>query len=141
MGGYANERDTMLHRDYLLEVIEQFVSTVSQALARALLQRDFDSAEEVEAAVADLMQLDPETAMSLAPESMVTMMMLSGTGDAVAGYAAYALNRLGDAYVSMGQDDLGNMRKDQAAAVANAFGADLTQIPEEFRELEKQLSK
>ena len=37
----------MLHRDYLLEVIEQFVSTVSQALARALLQRDLDSALEV----------------------------------------------------------------------------------------------
>ena len=75
----------MLHRDYLLEVIEQFVSTVSHALAKALLQRDLKAAEEVEAAVADLVQLDPETAMSLAPESLVTMMMLSGTGDAVAG--------------------------------------------------------
>lgn len=130
----------MLHRDYLLEVIEQFVSTVSRALAQALLQRDMGAAEEVEEAVADLMQLDPETAMSLAPESMVTMMMLSGTGDAVAGYAAYALNRLGDAYGSMGQAELGQVRKEQAAAIAEAFGADLNEIPEEFAALQNKLN-
>ena len=131
----------MLHRDYLLEVIEQFVSTVSHTLAKALLQRDLKAAEEVEAAVADLVQLDPETAMSLAPESLVTMMMLSGTGDAVAGYAAYALHRLGDAYDAMGDPELGQMRRDQAEAVAQAFGADVDEIPEELRELDARLSQ
>ena len=130
----------MLHKDYLLEVIEQFVSTVSQALAKALLQRDFEAAEEVEAAVSDLVQLDPETAMSLAPESLVTMMMLSGTGDAVAGYAAYALNKLGDAYDAMGNPDLGQMRRDQAEAIAQSFGADVNEIPEELRELDAKLA-
>lgn len=131
----------MLHKDYLLEVIEQFVSSVSQALARALLQRDLEAAEDVEAAVADLVQLDPQTAMALAPESLVTMMLLSGTGDAVAGYAAYALNKLGDSYDNMGDHELANMRRDQANAIAASFGADLTQIPQEFAELEAQLGK
>ena len=130
----------MLHRDYLLEVIEQFVSTVSQALARALLERDLDAAVEVEEAIAELVQLDPETAMSLAPESLVIMMQLSGTGDAVAGYAAYALNRLGDAYERMGDAELASMRRDQALAVADAFGADINEIPEELRDLEARLS-
>ncbi len=129
----------MLHKDYLLEVIEQFVSTVSQALARALLQRDFEAAEEVEAAVADLVQLDPDTAMALAPQSLVTMMLLSGTGDSVAGYAAYALNRLGDAYDGMGDHDLAELRREQARAIAESFGADLNEIPQEFAELEAQL--
>ncbi|MBO7675679.1 MAG: hypothetical protein J6S63_11840 [Atopobiaceae bacterium] len=129
----------MLHKDYLLEVIEQFVSTVSQALVRALLQRDFEAAEEVEAAVADLVQLDPDTAMALAPQSLVTMMMLSGTGDSVAGYAAYALNRLGDAYDDMGDHDLAQLRREQASAIADSFGADLDEIPQEFAELESQL--
>lgn len=130
----------MLHRDYLLEVIEQFVSTVSQALARALLERDLDAAVEVEEAIAELVQLDPETAMSLAPESLVIMMQLSGTGDAVAGYAAYALNRLGDAYERMGDAELATMRHDQAQAVADAFGADINEIPEELRDVEARLS-
>lgn len=130
----------MLHRDYLLEVIQQFVSSISQELARALLQHDIGAAEDVEAAVADLMQLDPSTAMALAPESLVTMMYLSGTGDAVAGYAAYALNRLGDAYENMGEHDLAQIRRDQAVAIAEAFGADLNDIPEELRPLEAQLN-
>ena len=129
----------MLHKDYLLEVIEQFVSTVSQALVRALLQRDVEAAEEVEAAVADLVQLDPETAMALAPQSLVTMMLLSGTGDSVAGYAAYALNRLGDAYDNMGEHDVAELRREQAQAIADTFGADLNEVPEEFAELEAQL--
>lgn len=129
----------MLHRDYLLEVIEQFVSTVSRTLAQALLHRDFDAAGEVEAAIADLVQLDPDTAMSLAPESLVTMMLLSGTGDAVAGYAAYALNRLGDAYDSMNKPELAQMRRDQAVAIADAFGADINQVPVEFKDLEERL--
>ena len=129
----------MLHRDYLLEVIEQFVSTVSRALAEALLQQKFEAAEEVEEAIADLVQLDPQTAMSLSPESLVTMMYLSGTGDAVAGYAAYALYRLGDAYDGMNQHDVAQMRRDQAIAIAEAFGANVEEIPEEFQSLEDQL--
>ena len=130
----------MLHRDYLLEVIEQFVSTVSNALARALLQRDLNAAQEVEDAIAELVQLDPQTAMSLAPDSLVIMMQLSGTGDAVAGYAAYALNRLGDAYERMGDADTADMRRDQAQAIADAFGADVNEIPEELRDLDASLS-
>ncbi|MBR3223981.1 MAG: hypothetical protein IKF78_01520 [Atopobiaceae bacterium] len=130
----------MLHRDYLLEVIEQFVATVSKALAGALLQRNIDDAKEVEAAIADLVQLDPQTAMSLSPESLVTMMTLSGTGDAVAGYAAYALYRLGDAYDGMGEHDTADLRREQAMAIAQAFGGNVEEIPEEFRALEARLS-
>ena len=129
----------MLHKDYLLEVIEQFVSTVSKALAEALLHRNLEAAEEVEEAVADLVQLDPQTAMSLSPESLVTMMTLSGTGDAVAGYAAYALYHLGDAYDGMGQHDVAQMRREQATAIAESFGANVEEIPEEFQSLEEQL--
>lgn len=131
----------MLHKDYLLEVIKDFVSTTSQALVRALLERDLAAAEEVENAVAELVQLDPATAMALSPDSLVTMMLLSGTGDAVAGYAAYALNRLGDAYEEMGQQELAKARREQAVAIATSFGADLNEIPEELRSLEKRLNK
>ncbi len=129
----------MLHRDYLLEVIEQFVNGISQSLVRVFVHRDLDAGQDVEAAVAELVQLDPNTAMSLAPESLVTMMMLSGTGDAVAGYAAFALNRLGEAYERMGEVELGQMRKAQAQAIADSFNASLDEIPEELRGLNDQL--
>jgi hypothetical protein len=129
----------MLHRDYLLEVIEQFVNGISQSLVRVFVDRDLDAGQDVEAAVSELVQLDPDTAMSLAPESLVTMMILSGTGDAVAGYAAFALNRLGEAYERIGEHDLAEARKAQAQAIADSFGASLDEIPEELRELNAQL--
>ena len=129
----------MLHRDYLLEVIEQFVNGISQSLVRVFVHRDLDAAQDVEAAVSELVQLDPNTAMSLAPESLVTMMVLSGTGDAVAGYAAFALNRLGEAYERIGEHELAEARKAQARAIADSFGASLDEVPEELRELSAQL--
>jgi hypothetical protein len=78
--------------------------------------------------------------MSLTPESLVTMMILSGTGDAVSGYAAYALNRLGVAYEQMGEAQLAEERRAQAVAIADAFGASLDEIPEELRDLERRLA-
>jgi hypothetical protein len=131
----------MLHRDYLLEVIQQFVSTVSRLLMKALVEHDLNAAAGVEAAIGELVQLDPDTAMSLAPESLVTMMVLSGTGDAVAGYAGYALMRLSEAYAAMGETELAEMRAEQAYAIADGFGADLNEIPEELRDVEARLRK
>ena len=123
----------MLHRDYLLEIISRFVETVSVALRRALLDGSHESAREVEDSVAALLDLDPQTAMNLAPDSLVTMMLLSGMGDSLASYVAYALDDWGDTQTA-------ELRWDQAQAVAESFGCDQNAVPEEFAELEAQLS-
>ena len=130
----------MLHRDYLLEIIARFVDTVSVALLGAIRQRDLTSAREVEDAVAALLDLDPQTAMNLSPDSLVTMMILSGMGDSLASYVAYALDRLGDAYDDMGEKQLAAVRWDQAEAVAESFGCDQSQVPEEFAELDATIA-
>ena len=130
----------MLHRDLLLEIIARFVDTVSVALLGAVRRHDIDSAQEVEDSVAALLDLDPQTAMNLSPDSLVTMMILSGMGDSLASYVAYALDRVGDAYDDMGQKQLAALRWDQAEAVAESFGCDQSQIPEEFAELEETLA-
>ena len=130
----------MLHRDFLLEIIARFVDTVSVALLGAVRRHDIDSAQEVEDSVAALLDLDPQTAMNLSPDSLVTMMILSGMGDSLASYVAYALDRVGDAYDDMGQKQLAALRWDQAEAVAESFGCDQSQIPEEFAELEETLA-
>ena len=130
----------MLHRDYLLEIISRFVEIVSVALRRALLDGSHESAREVEDSVAALLDLDPQTAMNLAPDSLVTMMLLSGMGDSLASYVAYALDRVGDAYDDWGDTQTAELRWDQAQAVAESFGCDQNAVPEEFAELEAQLS-
>jgi hypothetical protein len=90
--------------------------------------------------VAALLDLDPQTAMNLAPDSLVTMMLLSGMGDSLASYVAYALDRVGDAYDDWGDTQTAELRWDQAQAVAESFGCDQNAVPEEFAELEAQLS-
>ncbi|MBR1827976.1 MAG: hypothetical protein IJ781_00500 [Atopobiaceae bacterium] len=122
----------MLHRDYLLEVIAQFVDTVIQSLTIAREKADPKAAQDVEAAVAGLLDLDQQVAMQLTPDSLVTMLLLSGVGDALADYVTYAMRELADVYDGMGEHDLASLRRKQAHAVADSFGCDYDVVPEEF---------
>lgn len=123
----------MLQRDYVLELIGQFAEAVKRALKR-VDKGDRDGCEEVERQIGDILELDHETALSLAPDSLVTMMILSGMGDSVASYVCYALGRLSEAYAKMGEEDLAGIRAAQAKAVAESFSCDPEDIPVEFQE-------
>lgn len=125
----------MLQHDYLLEIIGQFVQTVTRALLQVFRDRDFSAISEIEHSVAELLDLDEETAMSLSPQSLVTMMTLSGVGESVASYAAYALDKVADAYELEGDDAKAEIRREQAAAIASAFNAG-DEVPEEFADLD-----
>lgn len=129
----------MLHRDYLLEIISRFVETVTVALRGALLEGRIESVEEAEDSVASLIDLDPQTAMNLTPDSLVTMMLLSGMGDSLAQYVSYVLDHVGDAYDDMGDVTKARLRWDQAQAVAESFDVDPNVIPEEFAAFEAEL--
>lgn len=122
----------MLHRDYLLEIIAQFVEVVMQSLRLAREQSDPEVARDVEAAVADLLDLDQEVAMQLTPDSLVTMLLLSGVGDSLADYVTYAMRELADTYDDMGEHQLATLRREQARAIAESFGCDFDVVPEEF---------
>ena len=132
----------MLQHDYIHGLIQEFGRAVSEALRRVFFAGSRETAEEagadVEVAVGQLIDLDADTAMALSPESLVTMIQLSGVGESVAGYAAWALDRLADAYELQG-DVRSSTRRDQARAIATAFNCDLSQCPEEFTELEAEL--
>ena len=94
----------MLQRDYVLEIIGQFVEGVSRALRRAAAgEKDGLLAAEQE--IGELLELDHATALALAPDSLVTMMVLSGMGDSVAAYVCYALERLARLYERTGDED------------------------------------
>ena len=101
----------MLQHDYLLEIIAQFVDAVTNALRSAVVDHD----------------------------SLVTMMILSGVGDSVAGYVAYSLRRLSGAYEAMGDQDKALLRGAQAQAVEESFGCEPDIVPEEFAALEAEL--
>ena len=126
----------MLQRDYILEVIEDFTSTVTVGLGKALETKSEETLDGVEAAVAELIDLSPETALALSPDSLVTMMLLSGVADSVAEYVVYALDRLSHVYEQLGDDDKAGLRRQQAVAVAQSFSVDQNATPEQFKDFE-----
>jgi len=129
----------MLEHDYIQQMIKQFTLAVAGALREVILDQQIDRSLGAEEAVADLMNLSADAAMSLEPASFVTMMQLTGIGDEIAGYVAYTLDRLADAYEDAGDDDLATQRRAQAEAVAGAFGWDLCNVPAELADLDEEL--
>lgn len=91
----------MLEHDYIVEIVRNFIDTVSFTLRGAYLRHSVSEAKQTEEAIAELMEMDVRSALFLSPASLVTMMQLSGIGDATAGYVCYALNKLGDSYCRM----------------------------------------
>jgi len=130
----------MLQHDYLLELIAQFVEAISRALLAVRQRGDREDVEAAEQAIAGVLDLDPAVALRLSPDSLVTMMVLSGVGESLAGYVAYALRRISDAYGDLGDDDLADLRLSQARAVEESFNAEPGKVPAEFQELESKLS-
>lgn len=129
----------MLQRDYLLEIISQYVEMVMRAMRLAVEKSDPTACQEIEQQVGDILELDPETALQLTPDSLVTMMVLSGMGDSVASYVAYAVERLSTIYDVMGETDKAGLRHLQAQAIGESFGCDPNVPPEEFAEFDKEL--
>lgn len=128
----------MLQRDYILEIIADFSRAVARALKQAKENKDTEPLETAEQQVAELIDLSPETACSFAPDSLVTMMLLSGVAESVAEYVSYALERTSRIYEELGEKDKAGLRHLQAKAVAESFNCDLGQAPEEFAELEAE---
>lgn len=129
----------MYERDYILELIGEFGRTVSAALRRAAAGEE-QAIEDVETEVAELLELDRSVALSLTPDSLVTMMVLSGLGDAVAADVCYALNRVADLREAAGDTDTAGLRRLQARAVAESFGCDPTMAPPELAEIDAELA-
>lgn len=128
----------MLQRDYVVEIIGQFVTAVTRALRRAAAG-ERDGLVETERQIGELLDLDYRTALALAPDSLVTMMVLSGMGDSVAAYVCYALDRLARLYERAGDEDTAGLRRLQARAVAESFGCDAADVPAELSDFDTSL--
>lgn len=129
----------MLQRDYLLEVIARFVETLTRALRLAVEKGDRQGCIDAESAVAELLELDPDTVGILAPESLVQLMQLSGLGEEVASYVGYTLDRVADIYEDMGDEATAKLRRAQAEAIEAAFNGDLSLVPEELDDIDREL--
>lgn len=121
-----------IKNDYLLDQIARFVESITAGIGKSRAGRADDAIEAFEAVAGDVLDMDAETALSLAPASLVTMMQLSAVDDSLAAYTVYALERAADAYDGRG-DATGQLRRAQAQAIADAFGFEVSVVPPEVQ--------
>lgn len=130
----------MLQRDYIVEMTRRFGEVLSKRLRAAMLDADPDAIHDLEDAVGNLLDLDGATALSLDPDSLVTMMELSGIADSLAEYVTYALLRIADAYEVRGSMGIATARRQQAEAICKSFMVKYDHVPEEYRELDAEIA-
>lgn len=122
-----------IRNDYLLDQIARLVEGILASLERLRLGGEADAIDGFEAVVGDVLDMDAETALSLSPASLVTMMQLSAVDESLAAYAVYALGCAADAYDARG-DAIAQVRRAQAQALADAYGFAVAVVPPEVEE-------
>lgn len=130
----------MLERDYLTEMLEHFVETVSRALLNSVEEIHLDDIETIEREIGEVIDLDGDQALQLAPDSLVTLLVLSGTGDTLSAQMAYALHKLSEMYAAQGDEMTAGLRNLQAEAIEQSFGHEIGSVPREFVDVNNKLS-
>ena len=79
----------MFERDYLMRIIMELGAAIRRSIDRSQVDHDpGDAAQMLDAAVGEATELDGAALLSLAPESIATVMQVSGTDPAVTEYVA-----------------------------------------------------
>lgn len=123
----------MLQRDYLVQMIQQFIQAIINSRKTAQTNPQM-AADSLEAAIGAATDIDGATLLSLGPESIASVMQLSGVDPRVAGHIAYSLQLEAEYLHQAGNDALANLRRQQATAVAETFMCDMDEIPRELEE-------
>lgn len=123
----------MFEQDYLMRIFLQFAEAIRRSWTRAGKERDpKDAANMLERAIGEATEIDGETLLSLAPESMAGIMQVSGIDSRVTEYIARSLLLASGYLREAGEFELADLRESQARAVAHTYGISL---PETFEEL------
>lgn len=113
----------MFEQDYLMLLLMQFMEAMRRSIERADDGRDpAAAADMLETAIGDATDLDGSMLLSLAPESMASVLQVSGVDPHVTEYVANSLELEAEFLRSAGNEALAEVRAGQARAVATAYG-------------------
>lgn len=116
----------MFERDYLMKLILGYFKTIVIVIKQGEKEKDPEGAADLlEQAIGEATEIDGEVLLSLAPESIASVLQVSGTDPKVVGYVAHGL--LLEAHYLMLACDFARaeLREEQARALASAYGFDL----------------
>ena len=132
----------MFEQDYLVHLLMQFFRGLMRSHE---LREDKDdpqaAADMLENTVANAVEMDGATLLSLAPESIAQIMQVSGIDPNVTQFVARGL-LLESVYLAQaGNDGLSVVRAAQARAIAAEYGFDLPDDPSDFDALSEGLEE
>ncbi|MDR2197383.1 MAG: hypothetical protein LBO07_05405 [Coriobacteriales bacterium] len=114
----------MFQNDYLMRMILQMVMVMQRALQET--QRNpGKTAQEIEAAIGDAVDIDAGLFFSLEPESMVSMLQLGNFDERLGGYVLRSIYYEAELLEEAGHIQRADLRRAQADAVAKAYGYDI----------------
>ncbi len=123
----------MITQDYLMRMLIVFFQALMRARSRALNDKDMEGAAEMlEKTVGDAANMDANTLLSLAPESLAGILGATGVDPKLTEFMARSLMQAAEYRDKAGQGEIAQLRREQAKAVAAAYGHDLTIDIEDF---------
>ena len=119
----------MLTQDYLVRMLVDFAAGIMRSMQRHTEHRDpKGAAEMLEGAIGQSVDLDGDMLLALAPESIASILQVSGTDPAATEYVARSLMLAASYRADAGDTDMAALRADQARAIAAAYGHDLSDM-------------
>ena len=123
----------MITEDYLMRMLLAFFKALVDAQSRALNEKDMiGAAEMLENLVGESSSLGPDMFLKLAPESMATILQTTGNDPQVTEFMARSLMQAAEYRDKAGDVETANLRREQARAIAEAYGHDLTVSMEQW---------
>ena len=130
----------MLEQDYLMRILLQFAEIIRRSWMKADKERDpRRAADMLEDAIGQATDIDGGALLSLSPDSMASVMQVSGVDPRVTEYIAHSLLLASGYLREAGEDELADLREQQAHAVAGAYDIELPDGPKEVARLLDEL--
>lgn len=130
----------MFERDYLMRMLFQFFEALMRSWTQAHKDKDPQrAAENLEDAVGEATEIDGASLLALEPDSLVSVLEVSGTDPKVIEYVARSIALAGVYQRQAGNEELADLRAAQAQALSEAYELDMPEDPEDFGDLIDEL--
>lgn len=130
----------MFEQDYLVRLLLQFFQGLLKSYERRKDKDDPQGAADlIEAAVGEATDMDGAALLSLAPESIASVMRVSGIDPDVTQFIARSLLLESVYLVDAGNAGLAATRAAQARAIATEYGFELPDDPSDFETITEGL--
>ena len=116
-----------------MDMVARFCDAVLRGIDARRAGDAFEAREDFESVVGGVLDMDASCALALSSSSLVTMMQLSAVDETLVVYCVYALMQAADTYEAA-DPGIAQLRREQAQALADAYGFDADVSPREVSE-------